>query len=121
MKSIFYRVPAAVLILALLMSGCATFRVQSVAHGNDSCEDLCGKTPQVYGGTVEALRFALYPALCKSGDEEDGLSLLIAYPLFLPFLAVDLALSIAADTVLLPYTVYKQNKTGNICPSRDYR
>jgi len=109
-----------ILIMSLLSSGCATIHVETAVGNKYPCEDLCGKTPRVYGGTVEAYRMLFFPFLCTTEGEETDPSLLLVYPLLLPVLAVDLALSMVADTVILPYTTYKQIRAGNVCdPKKD--
>jgi hypothetical protein len=67
-------------------------------------------TPQVYGGTVDAFQTLLLPWMCPSG----GLSALAVYPYYLPLFIINVPLSFAADTLILPYTIYNQVKYGNI-------
>jgi len=112
--------------LTLLTSilGCATIRTQMTSHENfsesdqmytQSRSDCILTNPHVYSGTVDAFEMIFYPSMCPCGS----LAFLGFYPFFLPFLIIDLPLSAAADTIILPYTTYRQIKFGNIesgCP-----
>jgi uncharacterized protein YceK len=103
--------------------GCATIRVHN--QSNDKPCKLCGQTtPYVYGGTVNSFRTFLTPYQCLDNqgfpfygaNVESGMGyLLLAYPIMLPFLAADIPLSFAADTIVLPYSINKQGTTGNAC------
>ena len=113
------------LAMTLMLSACGTAKVHQMAavpfpHGpyTDACYDACGNSvPYVYGGTVEAARlaFAIFPTACELKGE-GGLAFITIYPLLFPFLLADIPLSLVADTIALPYDVYKQRSIGNICP-----
>jgi uncharacterized protein YceK len=64
------------------------------------CEGM-GAVPNVYGGTVTDVRGAFHSGPTNNVEA---------------FLILDIPLSIAADTIILPYTIYRQIQYGNICP-----
>jgi uncharacterized protein YceK len=80
---------------------------------NQSESDCKLAIPHVYSGTVTDFERILTPLMCPCGGES-GLAFLTYYPFFLPLFIIDLPLSAAADTIILPYTTYKQIKFGNI-------
>lgn len=92
-------------LAALLLSGCGT--VNSVIRKEgDTARELrlvktyCQSIPRVYSGV--AFDF------CTLHAAPDPTGFLI------PFVLVDIAVSAVADTVVLPYTVYRQSADGNI-------
>lgn len=112
----------AVLALVICFSGCSTIQALQQSHQNysetehafiRSKGDCNISTPHIYGGTVLAFEQIFFPLMCPCSGE-NGLAFIALYPFFLPFFIIDLPLSIAADTITLPYTVYKQIKYGNI-------
>ena len=105
------------IVFTSFLSGCATIQVQRVAHGYETCHDICGKTPNAYGGTVQAFRKFLFPWQCDVGGE-NNLAFLALYPCFAPILLIDVPISAVADTIMLPYTSYRQFTVGNVCPSK---
>jgi uncharacterized protein YceK len=120
------RLPAVVVIVAtaLLLGGCGTLMTQGVAHKDQavSCRDLCGSTPNIYSGTAYSVRMMLFPMFvnaCSGGESRLAFGML--YPFLLLFLIVDIPLSFAADTIILPYTAYRQASRGNICQSSTQR
>lgn len=76
------------------ISGCATGISLSLAEKETRCGSDCN-VPRIYSGT----------AVDMCGLTADNLAL---------FALVDLPLSLVADTLILPYTIYAQNKYGNI-------
>lgn len=86
---------ALVFLLALYCSACSTTFTQLSKgyEGNKSCPDDF-TIPNVFSGTV-------FNAHCLTADNLG----------FLCF--VDLPLSIVADTLIVPYTVYKQTRYGH--------
>ncbi len=86
------------LLLSLIVfptaSGCATGISLSTAQKETRCGSDCN-VPRVYSGSAVDL----------CGLTADNLAL---------FALVDLPLSFVADTLMLPYTVYAQNRYGNI-------
>ena len=99
------KLTAVLSMAALLSSGCGT--VNSVVRKDgDTARELrmvktyCQSIPRVYSGV--AFDFcALHAAPDPTG-------------FLIPFVLVDIAVSGAADTVVLPYTIYRQATDGNI-------
>lgn len=100
------------LIGVLNISGCATMSTLEVANGKESCYELCGTTPYLYGGSLNALR--KLTLTCNISGER-GLGYIVTYPIMFPLYALDVPLSIVADTILSPYTFYQQVTVGGIC------
>lgn len=100
------------LIGILGMSGCATIATLEVANGKEHCYDLCGTTPYFLGGSLNAVRRL---TLTCNVSGERGFAYIATYPLMFPVYAIDVPLSIAADTLISPYTLYQQVTTGSIC------
>jgi len=112
----------AILAITFCFLGCATMQAIQVSkqHYSEveqkyirSRGDCKFSTPHIYGGAVVAVEHILFPIMCPCSGES-GLAFIAFYPLFLPFFIIDLPLSIAADTIILPYTTYKQIKYGNV-------
>jgi uncharacterized protein YceK len=82
------------LIIFPYVSGCATGISLSSAEKETRCGSDCN-VPRIYSGA----------AVDMCGLTADNLAL---------FALVDLPLSLVADTLVLPYTVYAQNKYGDI-------
>jgi uncharacterized protein YceK len=81
-------------VAAFHLTGCATAFTLSTAEKETRCNSDCN-VPHVYSGT----------AMDICGLTADNLAL---------FALLDLPLSLVADTVVLPYTIYAQNKYRNI-------
>lgn len=95
------RITGCLLVLSLsLVSGCATI---ATLNSDDP------ETPQVYGGTRTHLDFIIFAiaAHFRSGSGGDALALY-----FVPLFAVDIPLSVVADTFLLPVTIERQRTAG---------
>jgi uncharacterized protein YceK len=69
--------------------------------------NLCKTTPNIYGGTIYTFREICDP--CNHGETATVLS-----GILLPFTIIDLPLCIIADTLVLPYTVYRQIEYGYV-------
>lgn len=111
-------------VLCICVSGCGTAISQYVGHQEDSkivCEsreeyerETCGiGQPNVYSGVSFDTRLLLTPFICESRGEGDMIYGYI-YPVVAPVLIIDLPLSLATDTVILPYTIYRQFKYGSM-------
>lgn len=104
-RAITMKITAAMGIAALLVGGCGT--VNSVIRKDgDTARELrliktyCQSIPRVYSGV--AFDFcALHAAPDPTG-------------VLIPFVLLDIAASGVADTVVLPYTIYRQANDGNI-------
>jgi uncharacterized protein YceK len=110
------------IFLIVSFLGCSTIETQRISNNNyDEVEqkyipsesDCILSTPNIYSGSVSAFEKIFFPFMCPCGGES-GLAAIAYYPLFLPVLIIDLPISAVADTVILPYTAYKQIKFGNI-------
>lgn len=112
-----------VFFLILEFAGCASIRVYE-ASKNGACREICGPTPAVYGGTVEAVRY-LWPSSCpdEHGAElgEAVLKRTLFFPVVFPFLLADVPLSLVGDTLLLPFTIGDQTQNGDICDPKNTR
>lgn len=111
-------------ILCVCVSGCGTTISQYIGHQEggkiicESREEYERETygigqPNVYSGVTFDTRLLLIPFICEGRGEGDMIYRLF-YPVVAPVLVIDLPLSLATDTVILPYTVYRQLKYGNI-------
>jgi uncharacterized protein YceK len=102
---------ALVVPLALALSSCGTLLSQ--AAGRSGCGNTPATRPNVYSGFVldvqEGLRYRC-PATGECTFFAPGPTANVEL-----FLLLDIPLSLALDTVLLPYTAYQQAKHGNIC------
>ncbi|GAA3919316.1 YceK/YidQ family lipoprotein [Litoribacillus peritrichatus] len=97
------------MFLVLLLSGCGTvntvFRDEYVVHVNmKEVKTKCSSISRIYSGVSYDL--------CLLHAEPSSSPLILSAPV--PFVLVDIALSGVADTVLLPYGIYKQVDAGNI-------
>ncbi|PFG21820.1 uncharacterized protein YceK [Pseudomonas lurida] len=102
------------LLAAIVLStaGCGTintvFREDAVASQN--LKDLrshCENVPRVYSGVV-------YDFCLLNGEPNPRKSLKDQEIATLPFVFIDFSLSGVLDTLVLPYTVYRQNQDGSI-------
>ncbi|GGY58223.1 hypothetical protein GCM10011297_33630 [Bacterioplanes sanyensis] len=102
----------AALMAALALSGCATVntiapennRVKISINGYDS---HCRSIPRIYSGVAHNLcTLAGQPNVSANAKSN------------LQWLLVDTALSAAADTIMVPYTVMQQIEKGNIQVNR---
>jgi uncharacterized protein YceK len=101
------------LCLILMLAGCGTLITQFDETERYTFPGSRQRTiPQIYSGTAANVVFAkdiIFETTGAKGDEQ------AAECCFSPFyLIVDIPLSLAADTLLLPYTIPKQIWRGNI-------
>jgi len=97
---------------ALLLVGCGT--IQTVARDDQAAIDdlkrqksYCGAVPRIYSGL--AYDFCTLNAPLAAGiDADDHRNAAI------PVVLVDAVVSGALDTLLLPYTIYRQQVDGSI-------
>ncbi|WP_426234722.1 YceK/YidQ family lipoprotein [Pseudomonas sp. TWP3-2] len=101
----------AVMLAAMMLAGCGT--VQTVVLSDESAaKDLrrqksyCGAVPRIYSGVT--YDFCMLHA--ERPENVDAFN----YKNATPGLLVDAAVSGVLDTLLLPYTIYKQNADGSI-------
>ncbi|RON08712.1 hypothetical protein BK659_15185 [Pseudomonas brassicacearum] len=101
----------ALLLAALMLAGCGT--IQTVARPDAVAikslkeqKSYCGAVPRIYSGV--AYDFCTLNAPLHSGiDEQDHKNAT-------PVVLIDALISGALDTLLLPYTVYRQQADGSI-------
>ena len=96
---------AALLMVSLLISGCGTLNTvlrEDVAATRELRQQktYCKSIPRAYSGA--AFDFCLLHA----APDLTGV--------LMPFVLLDITVSGIVDTVVLPYTVYKQGTDGNI-------
>jgi len=101
----------ALVLPALALSGCGT--VNTVVRGDAvAAKNLrewrtrCASLPRVYSGAVYNF--------CILNGEPNPTTDAPGAPAAIPFAIVDIALSGVLDTLVLPYTVYRQLEEGNI-------
>ena len=92
-------------VISLALTGCGTVSSvlqddTSAAQGLRKQKTYCQSIPRIYSG--------LAYDFCVLNAAPDPTGIL------LPFVLVDFTLSGVFDTVLLPYTVYRQATDGNI-------
>ncbi|AMN78552.1 MULTISPECIES: YceK/YidQ family lipoprotein [Pseudomonas] len=105
------------LVLCCLLTGCGTvttvFRPDAVASQNlKDSRSHCENVPRIYSGVI--YNFCTLngePAPDKSLTSN---SLKDHSGAALPFVAVDFIASGVVDTLVLPYTLYRQSKDGSI-------
>lgn len=95
----------------LILASCGTLLSQ--AAGKSGCGEHPATLPNAYSGVVldvqGGLRYRCHPVgECTWFSPGPSANVEL-------FLILDVPLSLALDTILLPYTVYRQVKHGNIC------
>jgi len=108
--------------LLINVNGCGTMFSQKINHNwtdktwkskEEYKEETCGiPSVNMYSGIVFDIRVLSAPFICHGGGE-GGLAFLSMYPIMAPLSILDIPLSFAADTIILPYTTYRQIKYGN--------
>jgi uncharacterized protein YceK len=101
----------AVLLAALMLAGCGT--VQTVMRGDEVAakslkerKSYCGAVPRIYSGVT--YDFCILNAPLEKGRDAEVHDSAPAIVL------LDVVLSGALDTLLLPYTLYRQQADGSI-------
>lgn len=101
----------AVLLAALMLAGCGT--VQTVMRGDEVAakslkerKSYCGAVPRIYSGVT--YDFCILNAPLEKGRDSEVHDNAPAIVL------IDVVLSGALDTLLLPYTLYRQQADGSI-------
>lgn len=98
-------------VTSLLVTGCGTintvFRSDDVVARNLSeSKTYCGSIPRIYSGVFYDLCILNAPPVFSEKNA--------AAPAFIPLEIMDFIPSCAVDTVVLPYTIYRQITNGNI-------
>jgi uncharacterized protein YceK len=91
--------------ISLVLTGCGTAATvlqddADAAQGLRKQKTYCQSIPRVYSGLAHDF--------CVLNAPPDPTGFLV------PFILLDLTLSGALDTVVLPYTIYRQSVDGNI-------
>ena len=101
--------------LCLALSGCGT--TNTVLRGDEvtrrnlkEWKTYCDSVPRVYSGVSYGLCILHGPSPTVSQD--------IAASALLPLRLLDFVPSASADTVVLPYTIYRQSTEGSITLAR---
>ncbi|WP_347929789.1 YceK/YidQ family lipoprotein [Pseudomonas helvetica] len=101
----------AMLLAALMLVGCGT--IQTVVRHDDAAikslkeqKSYCGAVPRIYSGVTYDF-CTLYAPLRSGVDAQkyDNATIIVL---------IDAVISGALDTVLLPYTIYRQQADGSI-------
>ena len=101
-----YKLRILILFLSLCLTACSTLVTNLTPRSQETetrISDDCAVKSRVYSGTQ--LNYD-----CLTEDDYEGMGLLCL---------IDIPLSLALDTIVLPYTIYKQYKYGNFCAERD--
>jgi uncharacterized protein YceK len=69
--------------------------------------------PNVYSGVSTDLTLLLAPWICRDRGSRD-IATIALYPLYAPLSLIDMVLCAGTDTLILPYTIYRQINYGNI-------
>ena len=96
-----------VILNTLVLSGCGSYRTLSqsdeeIKYGLNSYRTNCSSVPRVYSGVSYDI--------CKINTKTNEPSKQLKGVLYFS----DIGLSAIFDTVLLPYSIYKQSKDGSI-------
>ena len=107
------------LLMLVILTGCGTLISQNVLHEKPKDKDQQStkfqneeKIPSfIYSGTLMDVHMIKAPFDCMSGKEGgEGCWGVIAFsPIFIIGGIIDLPLSFIADTLILPYTIYKDS------------
>ncbi|MFJ7281836.1 YceK/YidQ family lipoprotein [Pseudomonas sp. NPDC099000] len=99
------------LLAVLMLAGCGT--VQTVVRGDEVAakslkehKSYCGAVPRIYSGVT--YDFCMLNAPLEKGrdaQEHDNAPAIVL---------IDVVISGALDTLLLPYTIYRQQADGSI-------
>ncbi len=99
------------IILAVCVAGCGTLKTTAldkprIEIGTKSKKSLCTQIPHVYSG--------VFYNVCWLNRETNPNNTYSPSGGDLPLVAVDIVLSGLLDTILLPYSIYKQVDKGSI-------
>lgn len=98
------------IFLAILCSSCGTMKtinptLNQVEISYQGHKSYCKEIPRVYSGVA-------YNVCLLNGEPNPNGSPGTINDV--PIVFIDSVLSLATDTVVLPYTIYRQNEQGNI-------
>jgi uncharacterized protein YceK len=107
---------SSIIIVSLSLSACMTLISQTVdPDEKDFQEKFCGgggPLPYIYSGFIMDVKGLGHYGCDRNGKCE---FLHTGTNNFEFFFLIDMPLSLALDTVLLPVTIYRQIKYGNLC------
>lgn len=110
-----------VVYLASTVAACSTITTTKLGPSTtiDCTRELPPPLPRIYSGTMHYFQ----PSPSSTGGstltEEEKRSLTQGLILLFPLLVADVPLTLIADTLILPLTIYQQDKYGDhkvICP-----
>jgi len=92
-------------VLSILLSSCGTISSfgEQPTTNNGKAHGGCDCVPRVYGGSSIDVCVVLLSKWKESGE-------------IVGLLLYDFPFSLVADTIVLPYSIYKQLRSGNNCP-----
>ena len=101
-----------ILSAILLCSACSTIKTiapdnQEIKISNNGKKSYCKTMPRVYSGTSYYFCYLIYGEPYLVGDLSRKTN-------EVPLYFFDAIFSVAADTIVLPYTIYSQVNEGNI-------
>ncbi|AHC33122.1 MULTISPECIES: YceK/YidQ family lipoprotein [unclassified Pseudomonas] len=118
-KEWFVRIASKVLWLAagVALAGCGTintvFRPDVVTSQNlKDSRSHCENVPRIYSGVMYG--FCTLNGEPKPEKNLNDISLIDHGPGAVPVIAIEFVASGVLDTLLLPYTIYRQSKDGSI-------
>ena len=97
-------------VVALALSGCGT-AVTMLQDDAETAKDLrqrqtyCQSVPRAYSGLVYDFCILNSPPSYTAGGAQVG---------FIPLIFFDLVASGVLDTIILPYTIYRQSEDGSL-------
>ena len=101
----------AMLLVAMMLAGCGT--IQTVVRSDEAAakslkdhKSYCGAVPRIYSGVT-------YDFCYLNAALEDGRDAQVHGPAP-AIVLIDVVISGALDTLLLPYTIYRQQADGSI-------
>ncbi|MCP1466903.1 MULTISPECIES: YceK/YidQ family lipoprotein [unclassified Pseudomonas] len=105
------------LVAGLALAGCGSintvFRPDVVTSKNlKDSRSHCENVPRIYSGVMYG--FCTLNGEPKPDKSLSDISLIDHGPGALPIIAIEFAASGVLDTLMLPYTIYRQNKDGSI-------
>ena len=105
------------LVACLVLAGCGTintvFRPDAVASQNlKDSRSHCENVPRIYSGVIYG--FCTLNGEPKPEKSLNDVSLIDLGAGAVPIIAIEFVASGVLDTLVLPYTIYRQNKDGSI-------
>ena len=102
----------AMVLAALMLAGCGT--IQTVVRSDEVAakslkeqKSYCGAVPRIYSGVT-------YDFCSLNAPLEKGRGCTRTTTMRQPVVLIDVVVSGALDTLLLPYTIYRQQADGSI-------